>query len=472
MSTIKVNKLEQRSGCTATVGGGAGKTVTVDATTVTLGRCGGTVSLASGASQTGFGRTGTVNWCTTVKTSPFTATSGKGFFVNTTSGGVTVTLPSSPSAGDIVSVLDYANTSACNNITVGRGGSKIDGTCIDGTIDGNGEGVTLIFVDSTEGWKTVNTADKQIDTASYVEASGGNTTATCGDWKIHVFTANGCFQVTKAGNAGGWNKIDYLVIGGGGGGGGSDGGGGGAGGFRESSPSPGSDWTDSPLGNPGGALTASVATFPITVGAGGSAGGNGNNSVFSTITSALGGTAGANGGSGGGGNAPGGTGGTGNTPPVSPPQGNPGANGGTHPSFAGGGGGGGAGGTGSTPSPSNDIGGTGGAGVGTAIYSNPAVGRNAPSPQQPSPLRFFAGAGGGSGPATVGGGGGGDTCGAGGGSRRPGTAPNGDTNQVDGFANTGGGGAANAPGGPSSPGNQQGAGGSGIVILRYKFQGS
>ena len=106
MSTIKVNKLEQRSGCTATVGGGAGKTVTVDATTVTLGRCGGTVSLASGASQTGFGRTGTVNWCTTVKTSPFTATSGKGFFVNTTSGGVTVTLPSSPSAGDIVSVLD------------------------------------------------------------------------------------------------------------------------------------------------------------------------------------------------------------------------------------------------------------------------------------------------------------------------------------------------------------------------------
>ena len=46
-------------------------------------------------------------------------------------------------------------------------------------------------------------ADKQIDTASYVEASGGNSTVTCGDWKIHVFTASGCFQVTKAGNAGG-----------------------------------------------------------------------------------------------------------------------------------------------------------------------------------------------------------------------------------------------------------------------------
>ena len=45
MSTIKVNKLEQRTGCTATVGGGSGKTVTVDATTVTLGRCGGTVAV-------------------------------------------------------------------------------------------------------------------------------------------------------------------------------------------------------------------------------------------------------------------------------------------------------------------------------------------------------------------------------------------------------------------------------------------
>ena len=54
MSTIKVNKLEQESGCTATIGGGSGKTVTVDATTLTLGRCGVTVSLASGATQSGF----------------------------------------------------------------------------------------------------------------------------------------------------------------------------------------------------------------------------------------------------------------------------------------------------------------------------------------------------------------------------------------------------------------------------------
>ena len=66
MSTIKVNKIEKRSGSTLTLGGAC--------TAVTL---------ACGATQTGFGRTGTVDWCTTAKTSPFTSESGKGYFVNT-----------------------------------------------------------------------------------------------------------------------------------------------------------------------------------------------------------------------------------------------------------------------------------------------------------------------------------------------------------------------------------------------------
>ena len=40
---------------------------------LTLGSAlGKTVTLAGGASQSGFGRTGTVDWCTTAKTSPLT----------------------------------------------------------------------------------------------------------------------------------------------------------------------------------------------------------------------------------------------------------------------------------------------------------------------------------------------------------------------------------------------------------------
>ena len=94
MSKIEVDQVTQQSGTTITVGGGACKTAVVDATTVTLGRSGGTVQLASGASQTGFGRTGTVDWQTgSIKTATFTAVSGEGYFCNTAGGAFEVDLP-------------------------------------------------------------------------------------------------------------------------------------------------------------------------------------------------------------------------------------------------------------------------------------------------------------------------------------------------------------------------------------------
>ena len=88
-STIKVNTITTESGSTLTVGG-----------------CGKTVALASGASQTGFGRTGTVDWQTgDIKTSTFTAVNGQGFFVDTNGGAVTANLPAG-SAGAIVKLFN------------------------------------------------------------------------------------------------------------------------------------------------------------------------------------------------------------------------------------------------------------------------------------------------------------------------------------------------------------------------------
>ena len=113
-SKIKVDNISKVSddsniikkcGTTTTIGSGASNPIVVDGSAVTIGRCGGTVALASGATQTGFGRTGTVDWQTTVKTSTFTAVSGEGYFVNTTGGAITVNLPAG-SAGAIVSVAD------------------------------------------------------------------------------------------------------------------------------------------------------------------------------------------------------------------------------------------------------------------------------------------------------------------------------------------------------------------------------
>lgn len=459
--------------------------------TITIGSCGASVALASGATQTGFGRTGTVDWCTTAKTSPFTAVSGNGYFVNTTSGAVTVTLPASPSAGDIVSVSDYAKTSACNAITVGGNSSKIDSLCQDLVLDTNGIATTLVYVDATKGWKPVN-SNEVTNAVKYVTATGG-TVLICGDFKTHIFTGSGTLCVSCAGNAGGSQKIDYFVVAGGGSGGPFIGAGGGAGGLRLSNeyatPAP----TMSPLSNPTG-LTASVGAIPVTVGAGAAFHENpstypnrqGSNSVFSTITSAGGGGGGffsgepgspvpkgvgAPGGSGGGGDyncAAGGfpngvPGGTGNIPPVSPPQGNTGGTGFAYPGSgqAAPGGGGGAGAVGG-PAPTGGTTGNGGAG---SFLADTIIGPTAPSYGTPGPVsstRYFAGGGGGGG--YTGSSGGDPGVGGGGeGANNPNNPP-----ALNGVANTGGGGGGQ--GGYPSPGPVGGTGGSGIVIIRYKFQ--
>ena len=361
MSKIEVNTVDVQCG-----------------STLTLGSSGKTVTLATGASQTGFGRTGTVNWCTTAKTSPLTVASGNGYFINTSGGAVTVTLPASPSAGDIVAFKDYANTWDTNNLTVGRNGSKINGECHCATLFTESQSVTLIYVDGTKGWQDIQDSTSNITGApNFVSASGG-TVLTNGDFKTHVFTSSGTFQILSAGLPVGSTKVDYFVVAGAGGGGAVNySGGGGAGGFRLSNcagclAAP----TMSPLVNACGAITASVASFPITVGAGGSgstgpgvASTKGADSVFSTITSAGGGRGFSDtvipgsadpdplgpGGSGGGSNSsqsPAGAGirqGCGNTPPVSPPQGNNGGTAAPGAVYGSGGGGAGAAGTNGAP---------------------------------------------------------------------------------------------------------------------------
>ena len=469
MSKIEVDQITQQSGTTLTVGGGACKTAAVDATTVTIGRSGGTVTLASGATQSGFGRTGTVDWQTgSIKTSTFTASNGEGYFCNTTSGSFTVNLPAG-SAGAIVSLQDYNNTFDSNGLTVTPNGSeKINGGAGSLALTAEGQGVTLVYIDGTVGWRSIQENEFADQGSNYVTATGG-TESTCGDWKIHTFTGPGTFTVTAAGSPLGSNTVDYLVVAAGGGGAGNPGagGGGGAGGYRESNPAPGSDWTGSPLKAPGNARPVSVQAYPITVGSGGAVGqpqgSSGGNSTFSDITSAGGGgggkadnNPGVAGGSGGGA-APGGSVGNGNTPPTSPAQGNPG---GTAPPNSppsapgrggGSGGGGGAGATGgagnaSPPGGSDGGGGSGGAGVATSITGSPVT-------------RGGGGGGGGRdsfsspGPAGAAGPGGG---GAGG-------SANSD-NAGAGTANTGGGGGG---GGENQPGK---AGGSGVVVLRYKYQ--
>ena len=407
-----------------------------------------------------------------------TAVAGRGYFIDTTSAAQTVNLPAnaSSSLGDTIMLKDYARKWGTNAVTLGS--NTFDGETNTPSFNTTGQTLTFVHMGTTKGWSLINEDTTSGLGAEYISATGGTVT-TDSDHKVHTFTGDGNFVVSSVGNAAGSNSVEYLVVAGGGGAaGGASGsigtGGGGAGGLRFASPSIAPlTYPAKPLAGPA-ALPVSAQTYPVTVGGGGSGspaansstkGSSGSNSVFSTITSAGGGggaadnnQAGIAGGSGGGGSN-GGQPGAGNTPPVSPAQGTAGGSGSptTSPYWGAAGGGGAI----SAGQPAQGgVGGNGGDGGGfpTAFGSN-----GVPC----GSFRYYAGGGGGggstnrpqTGPAGNGGKGGGAPGGAGNTS-----APSNATANSGG----GGGGAGNKYPGPGSLNGSNG--GSGIVIIRYKYQ--
>jgi len=87
-----------------------------------------------------------------VITSNTTMVAGRGYFVDTTSAAITMTLPSSASLGDTIQVIDYAGTADTNNITIGRNSHKIQGDAADLTVSTERAAFTLVYVNATQGW--------------------------------------------------------------------------------------------------------------------------------------------------------------------------------------------------------------------------------------------------------------------------------------------------------------------------------
>lgn len=237
-------------------------------------------------------------------------------------------------------------------------------------------------------------------------ASGGTVT-TSGDYKIHTFTSSGTFTIEKSLPN---EQIEYVAVGGGGG------------------ASGGVSYVNYGAGGAGGVLRSNVFQAPggsnvsylITVGAGGArGGGNGVSSTIFGITEA--------------------TGGNGAPSPSRIGASNADFSGGSNFGSYGAGGGAGAGGNGGVPPGTNN------GGIGAVVPWMPSdYGTTGPAPGR----YFGGGGGGGNSPAGTGGAGGGGAFG-----------------KIPGTVNTGGGGG----GGDASP-PATALGGSGIVVIRYRYQ--
>ena len=86
------------------------------------------------------------------KTSAFNAEARKNYFVDTSGGAVTATLPGSGTAGDEIHFLDVSATFDTNNLTVARNSHKIQGAASDLTVSTERAGFTLVYYNATQGW--------------------------------------------------------------------------------------------------------------------------------------------------------------------------------------------------------------------------------------------------------------------------------------------------------------------------------
>jgi hypothetical protein len=116
----------------------------------------------------------------TRKTANYTASANEGIIADTTGGSFTITLPASPSVGDLVVVADGGNWNT-NNLTIGRNGSTIEGDAENMTMDVGGLSVEFLYDGTT--WQI------------YAQA-GSSTSAVVGNWVITESSGDLLFSVS------------------------------------------------------------------------------------------------------------------------------------------------------------------------------------------------------------------------------------------------------------------------------------
>jgi len=149
------------------------------------------------------------DWQADIKTADFTAEAGKGYLIDSSSSTVTITLPSNPTIGDKISVIDYSSSASVNDIILSST-NNIEGSSGNKKISYDKASVNLVYLDSTKGWLVESAANESSSalTESYssgVEAyNAGNTTDGFYNIKLPSWSTAKSVYCDMTNDGGGW----------------------------------------------------------------------------------------------------------------------------------------------------------------------------------------------------------------------------------------------------------------------------
>jgi hypothetical protein len=128
---------------------------------VTVAKLATALNLSSNTITLPLGVGGT-DWSSSVQTDNFNAEANKGYYVNSTNKIITVTLPSNPTVGQIISIVDVTGTADTNPILLNPNGKQINGVAAELELATERSGVQIAYSghDTGEfGWVVTDSAN-------------------------------------------------------------------------------------------------------------------------------------------------------------------------------------------------------------------------------------------------------------------------------------------------------------------------
>ena len=114
------------------------------------------ITIVTAGAGGGGGGGGGVSWTYSAVSANTTMAASYKYIVDTSSANITMTLPSSGTLGDEITIIDGTGNASTNAITVARNGGNIQGSASDMTVTTDRAAFTLAYYNSTQGWLLTN----------------------------------------------------------------------------------------------------------------------------------------------------------------------------------------------------------------------------------------------------------------------------------------------------------------------------